>query len=59
VKSIEPWKDTGKFVVNFAAPAKEIGPIPIVKSGKVRALQNLRYTTHSRLEAAKNIDEIW
>ena len=59
VKSIEPWKDTGKFVVNFAAPAKEIGPIPLVTSGKVRALQNLRYTTYSRLEAAKNIDEIW
>ena len=59
VKSIEPWKDTGKFVVNFAATAKEIGPIPMVKNGKVRALQNLRYTTYSRLEAAKNLDEIW
>jgi hypothetical protein len=58
VKSIEPWKDTGKFVVNFSAPAKEIGPIPVVKGGKVRALQNLRYTAYSRLEAAKTIDEI-
>jgi hypothetical protein len=59
VKSIEPWKDTGKFVVNFSAPAKEIGPIPVVKGGKVRALQNLRYTAYDRLVAAKTIDEIW
>jgi hypothetical protein len=29
VKSIEPWKDTAKFVVNFAEPAREIGPIEI------------------------------
>jgi len=36
VKSIEPWKDTGKVVLNFANPATPIGPIPIVKDGKVR-----------------------
>jgi hypothetical protein len=59
VMSIEPWKDTGKFVVNFADKAKEIGPIPLVKHGKVKPLYNLRYTTYSRLEAAKNLDEIW
>ncbi len=59
VKSIEPWKDTGKFVVNFAAPATEIGPIPLVKSGKVKPLYNLRYTTYTRLESAKSLDEIW
>jgi hypothetical protein len=28
VKSIEPWKDSGKFVVNFAEPARAIDPIP-------------------------------
>jgi len=59
VKSIEPWKDTGKFVVNFATPAREIGPVPLVKGGRVKALQNLRYTTRVRLEAAKTLDEIW
>lgn len=31
VASIEPWKDTGKFVVNFTQPAREIGPIPLIK----------------------------
>jgi hypothetical protein len=59
VKSIEPWKDTGKFVVNFAAPAQALGPIPFVKGGRVRALQNLRYTTRARVEAAKTLDDIW
>src|SRR5437899_401215 len=48
VKSIEPWKDTGKFVVNFTEPAREIGPIELIKGGRGKALQNLRYTTRAR-----------
>jgi len=59
VKSIEPWKETGKFVVNFSQPAEEIGPIRFVKGGRVKALQNLRYTTRKRLEAAKTLDDVW
>jgi len=59
VKSIEPWKDTNKVVVNFAEPAREIGPIPLVKGGRVKALQNLRYTSRGRLETAKTLDDIW
>jgi len=59
VKSIEPWKDTGKVVLHFAEPAKPIGPIPLVKGGRVRALQNLRYTTHERLLKAKTLDELF
>jgi hypothetical protein len=59
VKSIEPWKDTGKFVLNFTEPAREIGPIELVKGGRAKALQNLRYTTRARLEAAKTLDDIW
>ena len=38
VKSIEPWKDTGKYVVNFSSPAQEVGPIVLVKQGRVKAL---------------------
>jgi hypothetical protein len=34
VKSIQPWNDTGKSVVSFAGPAREIGPIPLVKGGR-------------------------
>jgi len=59
VKSIEPWRDTDKFVVNFSEPAREIGPIGLVKGGRVRALQNLRYTTRDKLIAAKTLEDIW
>lgn len=59
VSSIEPWEDSGKFVVNFADSAHEIGPIPLVKGGRVTALQNLRYTNHERLEQAKSLDDVW
>jgi hypothetical protein len=59
VRSIEPWKDTGKFVVNFSEPAKEIGPIPLVKAGRVKALFNLRYSTRDKLMAAKTLEDLW
>ncbi len=59
VRTIEPWKDTGKYVVNFAEPPKTIGPIPLVKGGRVKALQNLRYTTRTKLIQAKTLDDIW
>ena len=36
VKNIEPWEDTGKFVVNFVDAAKEIGPIPLVPKAESR-----------------------
>jgi hypothetical protein len=57
VKNIEPWQDTGKFVVNFAEPAKEVSPIPLVPKSRVKALQNTRYTSFDRLQKAKTLDE--
>jgi hypothetical protein len=59
VKSIEPWKETDKVVVNFAEPARSVGPIQLVRRSKVKALQNLRYTTYSRLTTAKTLDDLW
>jgi hypothetical protein len=59
VKSIEPWKDTGKVVLNFSEPAQEIGPIKLVKKGRVKALQNLRYTTKAMREKSKTLDYVW
>lgn len=59
VRSIEPWKDTDKFVLYFAEPAKGIGPIPLVKGGKVKPLYNLRYTSREILERAKTLDDVW
>jgi hypothetical protein len=57
VSSIEPWKDTDKKVINFAEPAESIGPITFLPKGKVKALQNLRYTSYDRLVNAKTLDE--
>lgn len=59
VKSIEPWKDTRKYCVNFSEPARAIGPISLVKTGRVRPLQNSRYSNRLRVEAAKTLDDIW
>jgi len=59
VSSIEPWDNTKKFVVNFTEPARQIGPIPLLKHGKVKAPQNLRYTNYKRLLRAKSLDDIW
>lgn len=59
VKSIESWEDSGKFVLNFEEPAQPIGPIPLVKGGRVKAPQSIRYTTHERLLKAKNLDELF
>ena len=59
VKSIDPWKDSGKSVINFAGPAKKIKPIKLVKGGRVKALQNLRYTTLHRLKKAKSLEDVW
>jgi hypothetical protein len=60
VASIEPWQDTDKFVVNFAAPAEELErPVEYVSDGRVTAPQNLRYTTRERLLNAHTLDDIW
>ncbi|MXZ62171.1 MAG: hypothetical protein F4Y98_00785 [Chloroflexi bacterium] len=59
VRSIEPWEDSGKYVVNFAEPARGIGPIAIVGDGRVSGLQGPRYTTKSRVDEARNIFDLW
>lgn len=60
VSSIELWPDDpGKFVVNFAEPARKIGPIRLLKNGRVKAPQNLRYTSFERLVHARSLDDIW
>src|SRR5947209_5444825 len=58
-KSIQPYKDSGKVILYFSEPAKEIGPIPLVKGGQVHAPQSIRYTTRERLLKAKNLDELF
>lgn len=56
VKSIEQYKDTNKYKLNFDEPAEPIGPINLVPKGRVKAPQNSRYTSLKLLESAKNLD---
>jgi hypothetical protein len=46
-------------MLNFAEPAKEIGPIPMAKPGRVATFQGLRYTNEKALESAKTLDDLW
>ena len=59
VRSIEPWKDSGKWVLNFSEPAAEISHVVLDKAGNVGAPQSLRYTSRERLLAAKTLGDIW
>ena len=58
VESIEPWHDSGKYVLNFSEPATELPkPLKPIPKGKVKHLQNLRYTSYERLMNAKTMEE--
>jgi hypothetical protein len=58
VQSIEPWKDTSKYVVNFSENIEELEKsIKLVQKGKIKAPMAPRYTSHERLRNAKNLDE--
>ena len=58
VGSIEPWQNTGKYVLTFTEPARKLDhPIRLVPKGKVKAPQSLRYTSYDRLMEAKTLDE--
>ncbi len=59
VASIEQWKDTSKYVVNFTQPAVPIKPVPLVHKGQAKAPQAPRYTSKTRLDKAKNLDDIF
>jgi len=59
VKNILPWENTGKFVVNFTEPAKEIEHINLVPKSRVKAPQAPRYTSFSKLQQARTLDELF
>lgn len=59
VNNIMPWQDTGKFVVNFTEPAKEIEHINLVPKSRVKAPQAPRYTSFSRLQQAKTLGDLF
>ena len=57
VESIEQWKDSNKYILRFTEPAKKIEPIKLVSKGRVKALQNSRYTSIERLKKAKTLED--
>lgn len=58
VENIKQWRNTNKYVVNFAAPAKKIRPIKLVPKSS-NAPQAPRYTSRARLEKAKNLNDVF
>lgn len=56
IDHIESYGDAGKFQVVFSEPAKPIGPIPL--GNAMGAMQGTRYTTRSKLEAAKTVSDL-
>ncbi len=59
VASIEQWRDSNKYVVNFAEPARAIGPIRVAHDGRVKPVQGPRYTSRERLDKAKTLDDVF
>jgi len=53
VNKIVPWKDTGKYCLEFAEPAQEIGPIKLDQPGRGMAPQGPRYTSFKKFSQAK------
>lgn len=59
VASIEQWKDTSKYVVNFTQPAIPIEAIRLVPKGQVKPPYSPRYTSKARLDQAKSFDDVF
>ncbi len=59
VGSIEPWEDSGKFVINFDGAAEPVGPITLAGCPPGKAPQPIRYTSQERLLDAKTLNDVW
>lgn len=59
VARIEKYKDTNKYILHFAEPAMAIGPIALPKGRKDLVLYSTRYTTFSKLQKAKSLEELF
>ena len=58
IKHIEPYGNGGKYMLVFSAPAEEIGPIPFA-GAKSGSMQGPRYTTFTKLKAAKELTDLF
>ncbi len=58
IASIEPYGNTGKYLLKFKGAAATIGPIPRADGSQV-SMQSPRYALRERVMAAKHLDEVW
>lgn len=58
VKTIEPWKDTNKYVLNFTEPAEKIKKVTLGKD-KGKVPQSPRYSAKARILASSTLDEVF
>ncbi len=58
IDKIEPYGDSGKYMLRFKGPAQAIAPIARGADSHI-TLQAPRYALRSKLLAAKNLDGVW
>jgi hypothetical protein len=56
--NIEPYGEDGKYKLNFAEPAKPIGPIPFGDAPQ-GSMQGPRYTTLEKLLKAQKLTDLF
>ncbi|MFH1483680.1 MAG: hypothetical protein ABIG98_05460 [Chloroflexota bacterium] len=59
VSRIVAWQDTGKYCLEFAEPAREIGPIKLDPGKRGKVPQSPRYTALSKVLQAKTLTDIF
>lgn len=58
VSNIEPYGEEGKYKLNFAEPAKTVGPVPFADAPS-GSMQSPRYTNLDKLLAAKKVSDLF
>jgi len=59
VAKIDLWKDTAKYCLEFAEPARGIGPIKLDQPARGKVPQAPRYTSMKRLTEAKSLGDVF
>jgi hypothetical protein len=58
IARIEPWGESGKYVLYFSEPPKEISPIPL-GDAPPGTMQGPRHTTYAKLMTAKKLTDLF
>ncbi|GHU48824.1 hypothetical protein AGMMS50289_25770 [Betaproteobacteria bacterium] len=58
IRSIELYKDTGKYKIHFKGAPAPITPIPRTEASNVN-MQSSRYALLEKLRAAKHLEDVW